>query len=165
MNVGDFLHLQAALQADGVVDSPANQVGILGISVLGREPLNALLVLQGPLHLLRQAHHFLDIPGVLLFADFLPHQCELYRQGIAGNQLGAVGLGGRHGDFRPRQGVKYIVRLPGNGASHHIDDGQGPYPFLLGKAQGCQGVSRLPRLADDHHQGIGVQEGSAVAEL
>ena len=165
MDVGDFLHLQAALQADGVVDSPANQVSVLGVCIFGRKPLDTLLILQGPLHLLRQTHHLLDISGVLLLADFLPHQGELYRQGIAGNQLGAVGLCGCHGDFRPRQGVKYIVRLPGNGASHHIDDGQGPYSLLLGKAQGRQGVSRLPRLTDDHHQGVGVQERSAVAEL
>ena len=80
-------------------------------------------------------------------------------------QLGAVSLGGGHGDLRAGPSVQHIVRLVGDGAAHHVDNGEHPAATILGHAQGGQGICRFTGLADDDDQRLVVQNGVPVPEL
>ncbi len=57
-------------------------------------------------------------------------------------KLGGIGLGGGHGDFGTRPGIKHVVRLVGDGGTHHIYDGHDTGAAALALAQGCKGVGR-----------------------
>ena len=137
----------------------------MGTRILGGKPLNALLILQ----------NFLDFPGnglqlrqiiaVFIGINGTPGHGELHRQTVHCHELCAVGLGGGHGDFRSGQSIEYLVSLPGNGASHHVDHGKGAHALLLRHPQGGQGVRRLAGLADNDDQGAFVEGGPPVAEL
>ena len=66
--------------------------------------------------------------------------------------MGAIGLGGGHGDLGACPGVEHIIRLPGDGRAHHIHNGQDVRPPLLGLPQGGHGVQGLAGLADGNDQ-------------
>ena len=80
-------------------------------------------------------------------------------------QLGGVGLGGGHGDLRPRPGVQHVIRLPGDSGAHHIDDGQQARAQALGLPHGGQRVDGLSGLADHQGQGPVGDDGVTVPEL
>ena len=86
-------------------------------------------------------------------------------QQIDHRQLGGVGLGGSHGDLWPGPGIEHVVRLPGDGGAHHVDDGQNPSAQPLGLPHGGQGVDGLTRLADDQRQGMFGHNGGAVPDV
>ena len=70
-----------------------------------------------------------------------------------------------YGDLWPGPGVDHVVRLPGNGGPHHIDDGQQPGSQPPGLPHGGQGIDSLAGLADDDGQGAPGDDGVTVAEL
>ena len=45
-----------------------------------------------------------------------------------------------------------MVRLPGDGGAHHVDDGQGLGPMLFRRTKGRQRVRRFAGLGNDNHQ-------------
>ena len=165
MDVADLLHLQAALQADGVIHTPADEEHILGIGEFGGKPLNSFLILQHPFNLLRQRLQLLQHIIQTLLRKDPPDEGQLHGKQIGGDQLGAVRLGGCHSNLRSRQSVEHMIRFPGNGAAHHIDHSQGSHPPLLCFPQGSQAVGGFAALADDHHQTLGIQDELAVAEF
>ena len=123
VDVADFLQLQAGLQAGGVVHVAADEVHVVGVEVPGGEVLDGLLIRQGGFRQVGKALEVRHIPGHV----GLRHGAQLvgHVQGdhIDDSQLGAVGLGGGHGDLRARPGIEHVVRLVGDGAAHHVDDG------------------------------------------
>ena len=123
VDVADFLQLQAGLQAGGVVHVAADEVHIVGVEVPGGEVLDGLLIRQGGFRQVGEALEVRHVPGHV----GLRHGAQLvgHVQGnhIDDGQLGAVGLGGGHGDLRSSPGVQHVVRLVGDGAAHHVDDG------------------------------------------
>ena len=165
VDIADLLHFQASLQGDGVVDAPADEEDVLCRHLLGGEPLDPFLVFQQLLDFVRQGLQLADHSGGILFRQGPPGLGQGNGQHIAGGQLGGVGLGGGHGDFRPCQSVEYMVGFPCDGGAHHVDDGQGGGSVLLGLPQGGQAVRSLAGLADDDHQGLLRKQGSTVAEF
>ena len=165
VDVADFLHFQAALQADGIVQPSADEEDILCGDLLGGKPLNPRLVLQQPLHFSGQGFQLPDQGGGLIVRQLPAVLGEGNGQCVDGQQLGAVGLGGCHGDFRTGQSIEDVVRLPGNGGAHDVDDGQGFGSLLLGLAQGGQRISGFTGLADDNHQSVFRHKGVPIAEF
>ena len=165
VDVADLLHLETSFQADGVVQTAPNEEDVVGVGVLAGEPLDALLVLQHPLNLFRQGLQLADEGAAALLINAAAHLGKLGGEQIDRRQLGAVGLGGGHRDFRPGVGVQQVIALPRDAGAHHVDDTQHRHALVLGKAQGGQAVGGLARLGDDDHQRIFHQLGVAVAEL
>ena len=165
MDIADFLHLQAALQTDGVVQPTADEEHILRIGVLAGKPLDPLLIIQHFLDLIRQGLQLFLIHRILLLCDDSLHISGLHRQQVRDNQLGAVRLGGRHGNLRTGVSIEDIITLPGNAGAHHIDNAQDRHSLLLGKTQGRKTVRRLPGLGNDNDHGILHQLWLPVPEL
>ena len=55
------------------------------------------------------------------------------------------------------------THLPGDGASHHVDDAENLLPVLLRLTQRCQRIGGLARLAYHDDQGARQEDGVAVA--
>ncbi len=165
MHVADLLHLQAPLQADGVVDAPSDKEDVMYVGELAGKPLKPLLVLQHFADLIRQRqklrHQFL----IIRLVDGSPHKGEMDRHQIAGRQLRAVRLRSRHRDLRARQCIEHIIRLSGNARAHHVDHRQRADPPVFRLPKRRQAVGGFPGLADNHHQRIFLQNRIAVAEF
>ena len=84
---------------------------------------------------------------------------------VQGRELGDKGLGGGHPDLGAGVGVDHAGGFPGNGGIQHVADGHVHGAARFGLPQGRQGVGGLPRLGDDHHQRVLVDDRVAVAEL
>ena len=67
VDIADLLHLEAALQADRVVDAAADEEYVVRVRDFGGEPLQALLVLQDPPDLVRDSGKLFEEMPVLLF--------------------------------------------------------------------------------------------------
>ena len=96
VNVADLLHLQAAFHAACIIDPTSYKEHILCIGLLGRKPLQTLLILDDLLDLLRQAAKLPDIPGICLFVDPFAHLCKLHCKHIHRDELRTVRLRRRH---------------------------------------------------------------------
>ena len=123
VDIADLLQLQAGLQAGGIVHVPADEVHVVGVEVPGSEVLDGLLVPQALLRQVGQVLQIRHIAGHVLFADGAKLVRHVQGDHVDDSQLGAVGLGGGHGDLRARPGIEHVVRLVGDGAAHHVDDG------------------------------------------
>ena len=165
VDVGDLLELQGSLQADGVVDIPADEKDGFVVEVDGGIVLDGLPVLQHPLHLGGEGEQLLHQGGVLHRPDGVQQLGKAQGDEVDHRQLGGIGLGGGHGDLRPGPGVEHIVGLPGDGGAHHIDDGEDAPPQPLGLPESGQGIDGLSGLADDQTEGPVGHQGVAVAEL
>ena len=162
MDITDLLHLQAAFQADRVIQPPADKEDVMRVHNLRREPLQPLFFLQHPADLVRDCCQRFQVSGNLFLRNLSPDRGQLHCQHIHGNQLGTVGLGCRYGNLRPGQRIQCMFRLPGNRGADHIDHCQGHRPAFLCHAQGCQAVRGFPALADYNHQGIRRHGNTAV---
>ena len=165
MHVADLLHLQAALQTDGIVDAAADEEGHLGVGELRGEPLDALLVLDHALDLVRDGAQLGEQADILGLVDHAARARHCDGDQIAHDQLGAVRLGGGHGDLRAGVGVDDVIGLAGDGRAHDVDDGEGVHALALGLAQRREAVGGLAALADDDHQRLRREQRLAVAEL
>ena len=65
MDVADLLHLQAALQTDGVINPAADEKDVPGRRLLCRKPLDPLFVLQDFLDLIRESRQLFQQPAAL----------------------------------------------------------------------------------------------------
>ena len=125
MNVADFLHLEAAFHADGVVYASADKEDILRVAELCGEPLEAFLVVNDALYLFRQGRNLGE--QALLFALVNQAACLAEADGkhVRADQLGRVSLGGRNRNLRARIGVEHKVRFAGNEGADYVYDGEG----------------------------------------
>ena len=69
MNIADLFHLQASLKTDRIVNASSNKEDILCIGILACKPLDAFLIVQRLLNLLRKPSQFCDQLSVPLFID------------------------------------------------------------------------------------------------
>ena len=165
VDVRDLLELQGALQTQSVVHVPTDEEHGIVVEILGCVVLDLLLLFQHLLHLGGQHQQLLHRAVIPLPRHGTQLLREIQPQQVHHRKLGGVRLGGGHGDLRPGPGVQHHIRLPGDGRTHHVDDGQDLRPQPLGLPEGGHGVQRLAGLADDHHEGIFIHDWVHVAEL
>ena len=165
VDIADLLELQASLQAQGIVQVPADEEHVVPSGeILGHLP-DPVRLGQHLLQLFRKIQDIPDHGGVCLVVHGAHDLAEVQAQQVQHRHLGAVGLGGGHGDLRPGPGIQHVVGLPGNGGAHHVDDGQDAGAPLFGLPQGGHGIQRLAGLADDDDQVPFPYDGVAIAEL
>ena len=146
MDIADFLHLQAALHADGIIQAPSDKKDVACIRIFAGEPLDAFFVVQCLLNLFRQSSQFLDQFSISLFTDQPFHKRRLNGDQIHGDQLCAVGFCRCHGNLRSRISIKDIIALPGYTGTDHVDHAQHRNPLLLCQPQSRKTVGRLAGL-------------------
>ena len=167
MDVSNFLQFQTPLQARSAVQIPANVKNVMVSKEAGSVLLSHgdSLRRQGSGHQLRQLHQGVQELVVLLLRQGTQLLRNMQRQKIYHSQLGGVGLGGSHSDLRAGPGINHLIGSLGNGASHHIHNGQRPGAPPFGLPQGSQGIRRLAGLADDYNQSLTAQHRIGIAEL
>ena len=94
-----------------------------------------------------------------------PHFSQVKCEQIERRQLGGEGFGRGHPDLRAGVGVDRALGLARDHRADHVADRQGLRALGLGLALGGNGVRRLPRLRDQHGDGIGPEDGIAIAPL
>ena len=165
MDVGNLLQLQGALHGNGIIDSPSDEKDLLRSDIAVGKTLDPVLIVQKQLDLIRQAaqipQHFTEF----LLCHRMAHAGKLHGEQIQGNELGAVGLGGGNRDLRSGPGIHHIIRLAGDGASHHVHDAEHLEAPLLRFPQGRKGIRRFAGLADYDHHGAILQDGVPVTEF
>ena len=165
VDIADLFEFEAPLHADGVIDAAAHEKDVVFRRDLRCKLLDRALVLKDALDLFGERLKRRDI-ALFHFRGQKPLALgERDRKDIARDELRGVGLGGGDGDLRPRLRIEHAVCLPCNGRAHHVDDGRRHDLLLFGKAERCQRIRRLPRLADRNDERIGRQDGIAVTEL
>ena len=165
VDVRDLLELEGALHADGVVDVAADEEDRGVVEVEGGEILDVRPVVQNLLQLGGDQQQLGHNAVVLRLVQGAQGLGAVQADEVHHRKLGGEGLGGGHGDLRPRPGVQHVIRLPGDGGAHHIDDGQQARAQALGLPHGGQRVDGLSRLADHQGQGPVGDDGVTVAEL
>ena len=165
VHIADLLQLQATLQRQRIVKSPAHEEQIAAVHELAGQILNLIAVFQqrflqrrGFLQLLGQISH-------LVLVQSTPGQCQPQRQQIHHRQLHTVCLGAGHCDLRPGVSVDCPVRCAGDGGTYHVDHRQCSGALFLRQLQGRQRIQRFAALADDDHQIPRMQNGVAVTEF
>ena len=78
--------------------------------------------------------------------------------------LDHVGFGRCHSNFRTRIGIEDIIRRAGDGAAHHVHDGQHRHAPALSQLEGSQRIAGLAGLADDDDQILRLQDRLADCE-
>ena len=125
MNIADFLHLEAAFHADGVVDAAADEEDILCVAELRGEPLEPLLVVDDALHLFGQGSNLGEQALLFALVNQAARLAEANGEQVDTDQLGRVGLGRRDRNLRPRIGIEHKIRLAGNDGANHVDNREG----------------------------------------
>jgi hypothetical protein len=90
--------------------------------------------------------------------QLLEDPAEVQGEEVQRGQLSREGLRRGHADLDPCAGVQDAVRLPRDGASQGVADGEGSRLAGLGRAEGRQGVRRLAGLGDDDDEGPVVED-------
>ena len=165
MDVADLLELQAALQREGVVEAASDEEAALGVDKAAGEVFDLLTVRQTGLDDLSGPQQLGSQALGLGLAQTALGVGQTEREEVEGAQLHHIGLGRRHSDLRAGIGVEDVVRCAGDGAAHHIDDGQHRDAPALGEAESRQRITGLTRLADDDDEVLGVEDRVTVAEL
>ena len=165
VDIADLLQLERALEADGIVDAPADEEHVLRIGLLRGKPLDTLLIEQDALDLLRQRSELRDELRIALLFELAPHLRKFNGEGVAGDELGGVRLRGRYRDLRSGEGIEYVIRLARDGGTDDIDDAEGLQAAGLRFAQCGQRIGGLTGLADDDHEAVRIEDRVPVAEL
>ena len=165
MNVTDFFHFKASLKADRIINSSSDKENILGIGLLGCEPLETFLILKNFLNFLRKCLQFFYICITLFFCNFFSCFCKLKSQNIGSNQLCAVSFCGSHRNFRAGKCIKYIICFPSNGRSNYIDNGKGTDSSGFAFTKCRKAVCCLSGLTDDDRKAVFVQNWITITEL
>ena len=128
VDVGDLLQLQAALQRQGVVQVPPDEEHILLVppATWRRHWMSSVCsstcsICPGSASMPRtMALYVSQIHGAHHIAEIQPQQVQHHH-------LGAVRLGGGHGDLRARPRCRARRRLSrAMERAHHVDDAQDP---------------------------------------
>ena len=165
MDVRDFLHFQAALERDRIIEAAADKEHIMRVRVLRGKPLDPLLVLNDAADLLRQLLHRSEKLRLTRVVDPSVILAERNREDIHRDQLAAVGLRRRDGDLRARIRVHDVVRLARDRGAEHVDNRDRRDAALLRETKRCQRVSRLSRLGNDDNRGIRLENRISVSEF
>ena len=110
------------------------------VEELGGILLDAFLLLQDFLQFVRNSSQFRQNLRVFLRRNAPQQVSQVQAEQIQHRQLSGVRLSGGHGDLGPRPGVDDVIRFLGDGAAHHVDDGQGAPAQPLGLPKGFHGV-------------------------
>ena len=135
------------------------------VCLLGRKPLNALLVINDSLDFLRKSLKFFDVACVLLLCDLLSYQGELDCQYIRCHHLCTVSFGCCNRNFRSRKCIEYIICLTGNRRSHNIYDRKRSDSMILTQSQCCKAVCGLSGLTDHDRQCMRIQDRITITEF
>ena len=165
VEVGNLLELQGPLHTGGIVHIPANEKHIVVPVVLLSQGGEIGVEVNGPLNKARELKNGLHQFLVPLIIQFAQAASQINRQHVQHRHLGGVALGGGHRDLRPGPSVNDMVGQLGDGAAHHVDNGQDAGPPGLALLHGGDGVRGLPGLGDHHQQGVLIHQGIAVAKL
>ena len=138
VDVADFLELEAAFQREGVVEAAPDEEAALGVDEAAGEVLYLLTVGQTGLDDLTGAEQLGGQAAGLCLTQTTSGVGQTEREEVEGAELHHIGFGGRYGDLRAGVGVEDVVRCAGDGAAHHIDDGQHRDAPALGEAESRQ---------------------------
>ena len=165
VDVGDFLQLQRPLEGQRVVDAAAEEEEIRAAEEQPAQLFELFVPLQDLLELGRNLEQLFDEGLGLLRGQPAARLAEVEAEDEQRGQLGGESLGGSHADLRPGVGVEGAVGLAGNHGADGVGDGQGLGALALGLALGGDGIGGFARLADQHGEGVLVDDGVAVAVL
>ena len=165
VDIGNFLHLQAAFKADSVIQTTADKEDILSVNLFSCKPLNAFLIFNNLLDFIRQLCHFLNQLQIFCFINSAANNSKLNCQAVSSNQLSAVSLGSCNGNFRACQSIENIISFAGNGAAYYVDDAKSFDALIFSQTQSCQAVGGFAGLADNDNQLVLAQQRLAVSEL
>ena len=165
VDVGNFLHLQAAFKADSVIQTTADKEDILSVYLLSGKPLDAFLIFNNLLDFIRQLCHFLNQLQIFCFINSAANHSKLNCQAVSSNQLSAVSLGSCNGNFRACQSIENIICFTGNRAAYYVNDAKSFDALFFSQTQSCQAVGSLTGLTDNDNQLVLAQQRLAVSEL
>ena len=165
VDIGNFLHLQAALQADSIIQTTADKEDILSVNLFSCKPLDTFLIFNNLLDFIRQLCHFLNQLQIFSFVNSTANNSKLNCQAVSSNQLSAVSLGSCNGNFRACQSIENIICFTGNRAAYYVNDAKSFDALFFSQTQCCQAVSGFARLADNDNQLVLAQQRLAVSEL
>ena len=165
VDVGNFLHLQAAFKANSVIQTTADKEDILSVNLFSGKPLDAFLILDNLLDFIRQLCHFLNQLQIFCFVNSAANNSKLNCQAVSSNQLSAVSLGSCNGNFRACQSIENIISFAGNRAAYYVNDAKSFDAIFFSQTQSCQAVGGLTGLADNDNQLVLAQQRFAVPEL
>ena len=165
VDIGDLLHLEAALKTDRIVQPAPDEKDVPRVGVLAGKPLDALLVLERALHLVRQRVQFPEIALIPRGVDLAAHLAERDGKRIHGDQLRAVRLGRGDGDLRTRHRVQHMVRFPRDGRADHVDDCKRRDAVRLRRAKRRKGIRRFAGLRHHDDQRVLGQQQLPIAEF
>src|SRR5579883_2269134 len=165
VNVGDFLQLEGAFEGDGVVDAAAEEEKVLGAGVDLGEFLAFLVAGKDLFELSGHAGEVEDRGLQLGWGQGPPHLAQVERKQVKGGELRGEGLGRGHANFWTGMGVDGALGLARDHGSDDVADGEGLAALAFGFALGGDGVGGLARLRDEQGDGIGGNDGVAIAPL
>ena len=154
LHIGNFLEFQGRLHSQYIVHIASDVESI----AVGIEFLRRFCILRGVvdqlLRLGRQRQQFIQILALLLLAHIAHLLCQMRRHHIEHHQLRHKRLGRRHGDFRARPGVQYMVRFARHCAAHYVGNGKGSNASALCLTQRRNGIRRFAGLGNHHKQRV-----------
>ena len=165
VDIGDLLELQGAFQSQGIIYVTPNEKYAVVVEVLAGIVLDIVLIGEDLLHLRRQQQHLFQHTVVFLHRHGAQKAGQVQPQQIQNSQLGGISLRGSYGDLRSCPGIEHLVGLPGDGGTHHIDNGEDSGPQPLGFPQCRHGIQRLSRLADHNDQRPVIHNGVHIPEF
>ena len=139
VDIADLLELEAAFQADGVIDAAADEEDVVGAGVLGSKPLDALLVLQTPFRSFRESSGARRYTGhnPLRMTVPLSHRRTAPQGSTPAISWALYALVVATGDLRAGDSIEDVVRFPGNRAADHVDDAEGLSARSLWRGREC----------------------------
>ena len=165
VDVGNFLHLQAAFKANSVIQTTADKEDIFSVYLFSGKPLDTFLIFNNLLDFIRQLCHFLNQLQIFSFINSTADNSKLNCQAVSRNQLSAVSLGSSNGNFRACQSIENIISFAGNRAAYYVNDAKSFDAIFFSQTQSCQAVGGFAGLADNNNQLVLAQQRLAISEL
>ena len=166
VDIGYLLELERPFHGDGVVDAPAEVEEVL---------VSACTCGQAPPCPSASSRTSWILWGIFLISlmpcrtaslSMMPSFFrEVEHEEVEDRYLRGEGLGGGDADLRARVGEDDAVRIPGEGASEDVADGEGEDALLLCLFHDRDGVRGLTRLGDEEEHVVLAHYGVPVAEL
>ncbi len=165
-DVGDLLHLQRALEADGEADVAAEveEEATLVVAAGDRADLG-VGSLDGLVDLARQRLQLGDQLGDALAREGIPGLREPEPEQVDGGDLAREGLGGGDADLEAGSREQDRVGVLGRLAPHHVGDPEHVSAPLAREPHRGEGVGRLARLGDADDEIARADDRVAIAVL